>query len=233
MNKIKTGLFILIITLLSGCAVATKYSVTVDSINSQMSESKKAYTILSGLKGVVPTDLQFSEYAAYVERALSARGFTKAERIEEANVLIFLAYGIGDPQENVYTYAVPVWGQTGTSSSNTHGTVNSFGNSASYSSTTTYTPTYGITGFMPMVGSNITYFRFLVLDAINYDEYKQSQKIVPLWQTIVTSTGSSGDLRSVLPVLVAASKPYIGNNTRKKVNFQMAEDDRAVMEIKK
>ena len=84
-----------------------------------------------------------------------------------------------------------------------------------------------------MVGSNITYFRFLVLDAIDYDEYKQSQKIVPLWQTIVTSTGSSGDLRSVLPVLVAASKPYIGNNTRKKVNFQMAEDDRAVIEIKK
>lgn len=200
----------IIITLLVGCATGPVFHVSVDSISPPEAESKKMYILLPGLKNVETTDLQFKEYATYVERALTSRGLVKANSLEDANIAIFLAYGIGNPQDNIYSYSLPIWGQTGVSSSSTFGTVNTFGNTATYSGTTTYTPTYGVTGFMPIVGSYVTYFRFLILDAVDLDEYKQSQKITQLWQTTATSTGSSGDLRLVFPILVTATKPYLG-----------------------
>jgi hypothetical protein len=72
----------------------------------------------------------------------------------------------------------------------------------------------------------------LVLDAVDLDEYKRTQKALPIWKTTVTSTGSSGDLRLVFPVLVAASVPYIGTNTGKKVDVTIKEDDKLVVQIK-
>ncbi len=38
---------------------------------------------------------------------------------------------------------------------------------------------------------------------------------------IVTSTGASGELRTIFPVLIAASKRYIGINTGKKVKIKL------------
>jgi hypothetical protein len=221
-----------LIILSVGCATAQKFYVDIDSISSTETELKKRYILLSGLKNIEVGDLQFKEYAQYVERALTSKGFVKANNLEEANVAIFLAYGIGDPQKHVYSYSLPIWGQTGVSSSTTYGTINTFGSTATYSGWTTYTPKYGVTGFMPIVGSYVTHFRFLILDAVDLDEYKRSQKVVQLWQTIITSTGSSDDLRRVFPILVAASKPYIGTNTSRKVKIVLSENDVKVLEIK-
>ena len=72
----------------------------------------------------------------------------------------------------------------------------------------------------------------MVLDAIDFDEYKANKKEVQLWKTTVTSTGSSGDLRRVFPILVAASQQYIGKNTGQKVEVNLSEGDARVIEIK-
>jgi len=53
-----------------------------------------------------------------------------------------------------------------------------------------------------------------------------------VWRTVVTSRGTSNDLREVFPVLVAASQPYISTNTGKQVKVILNENDRAVIEIK-
>lgn len=218
--------------LLVGCATVPRFHVNVDSISAPGAILKKKYILLSGLKDIGPTDLQFTEYAGYVEKALTPMGLSRTDNFEDANVAIFLAYGIGDPQKHQYTYSLPVWGQTGVSSSTTYGTLSTYGGYGSYYGTTTYTPTYGITGYTTHIGTYTTYFRFFVLDAIDLEEYKSSQKVVQLWQTTVTSTGSSADLRRVFPVLVAASKPYIGTNTGKKVKLTLTENDKAVVEIR-
>ena len=214
-------LTLIFMALLTGCAIGTMFRVNVDSISAPEAEVKKKYILLSGLKDVEPTDLQFREYASYVDKALAAKGFVKAEDFQDANVAVFLAYGIGDPQKHHYTYSLPAWGQTGVSSSTTYGTLSTYGGYGTYHGTTTYTPTYGITGYTSHSGTRITYFRFLVLDAVDLDEYKRSQKTVQIWRTTVTSTGSSGDLRRVFPVLVGASGPYIGINTGKKVKITL------------
>lgn len=225
-------IFCLLFLSLSGCATTPTFHVDIDSISSPNADSKKKYILLAGIKDVKDTDLQFIEYTKYIDKALISKGFIKANKFEDANVAIFLVYGIGNPQKNTYSYALPMWGQTGVSTSTTYGSLNTFGNTATYSGFTTYTPTYGITGFVPASGSYVTYFRFLILDAVDLDEYKQSQKMNQLWQTTVTSTGSSGDLRLVFPILVAASKPYLGSNTGKRIEIRLTEEDERVFEIK-
>ena len=229
---IKIIIFGLLFISLSGCATTTTFHVNIDSISSTHADLKKKYILSPGIKDVKDTDLQFIEYSKYIDKVLISRGFIKAKSYEDANVAIFLVYGIGNPQKHAYSYALPIWGQTGISSSSTYGILNTFGNTTTYSGFTTYTPTYGITGFVPVSGSYVTYFRFLILDAVDLDEYKQSQKIRQLWQTTVTSTGSSGDLRRVFPVLVAASKPYLGLNTGRRIEIRLAEEDESVVDIK-
>jgi len=164
-----------------------------------------------------------------VNRALIKQGFVPAESFESANIEILLAYGIGDPQEHLYSYSLPTWGQTGVSSSYTTGMVSSYG---SYSGITTYTPTYGVTSSTSYIGSYTTYFRYMILYAVDLDEYKNTKKEVQLWKTSVTSSGSSGDLRRVFPILVAASNQYIATNTGKKVTVNLYEEDEQVIEIK-
>ena len=219
------------VLILSGCAAtATKIHVKVDSI-SGVESSKNKYILLPGNKDTTAEDLQFREYASYVNRALIKHGFVPAQSGQDANVAIFLVYGIGDPQEHQYTYSLPTWGQTGVSSSHTTGTLNTYGGYGSYSGTTTYKPKYGITS-RTYSGTYTTYFRFLVLDAVDLDEYRKSEKEVQLWKTTVTSSGRSGDLRLVFPILVAASQEYIGKNTGQKVEINLYETDERVVEIK-
>lgn len=219
---------ILAVTLLGGCALMHVY---VDSISAQNAEMKRRYVLLSGLKNINPDDPQFKEFACYVEKALALKGFIKANDFEDAELAIFLTYGI-EGQENLITYLLPVWGQTGISSSFSHGSITTSGDITTYSGWTTYIPSYGITGYIPIVKTHETYFRFLIIDAVDLEEYKRSQKIVSVWRTIVTSTGSSNDLRRVFPVLIGASKSYIGADTKKKIKVTIREKAAPVREIK-
>jgi hypothetical protein len=221
-----------IFILVQGCAVGPQFRVNVDSISAPEAISKIKYILLPGVKDVGVSDLQYREYAAYVERALASQGYMKAPNFGEADIAIFLGYGIGDPETQQFSYSLPTWGKTGTSSSSTYGTVNTYGNTSTYSGTTTYTPTYGITGSTTHTGTRATYFRYMWLDAVDLEEYRKSKKEVQLWKTTVTSTGSSGDLRQVFPILVAASKSHIGRNTGKQIKIILSETDKRVIEIK-
>ncbi|HID69608.1 MAG TPA: DUF4136 domain-containing protein [Desulfobacterales bacterium] len=225
-------LLLLTVFLLLGCAIGPSFLVKVDSISIPEVISEKTFILLPGLKDVNSNDLQFKEYASYVERALTSAGYIKAKDFKDARIAIFLSYGIGAPKEHVYSYSLPVWGQTGVSSSTTYGTITSYGSYGTFRGTTTYTPTYGITGYTTHIGSYTTFFRFLILDAVDLKKYRRSGKVIHIWRTTVTSRGSSGDLRRVFPVLVAAAKPYIGTNTGKQLDITLTEQDKAVLEIK-
>jgi len=231
MNKV---IFILsaILLLVQGCAIGPQFHVNVDSISAPEATSKTKYVLLPGVKGVEVTDLQYREYSGYVERALNSIGYTQAPNFSEANIAIFLGYGIGEPQTQQYSYSLPTWGKTGVSSANTYGTATTYGNTTSVNATTIYTPSYGIIGSTIHIGSRTIYLCYMWLDAIDLDEYRETEKEVQLWKTTVTSTGSSSDLRQVFPILVAASKPYISSNTGKKIQVVISENDKQIIEVK-
>jgi len=223
-------LSLLWILLMTGCATITpQFHVNVDSLSTGNSNEGKNYILIPGNEGVNINDLQFKEYALYINRVLISLGYISAKSFEKADLAIFLSYGIGDPQEHQYSYSLPVFGQTGVSSANTYGTLNSFGN---YSSVTTFTPTYGVTGYTSHAGAYSQFFRFMLLETYDLDIYRKSKKEIQVWKTMVTSTGSSGDLRMVFPILVAASKPYIGSNTGQQVKIILDENDQSIIDVK-
>lgn len=224
----------LVVISIGGCATTTppKFAVTVDSLAGPAAQEHRTYILLPGNEGATWDDLQFQEYASYVMRVLDAQKFVLAKSPEDADVAIVLSYGIGDPETRQYTYSLPVWGKTGVSSSQTYGTATSYGNTATYSGTTTYTPSYGITGYSSQTASVTTYFRYASITGYDFRQFKESNRQVQLWRTNISSTGSSGDLRQVFPVLVAASVPYLATNTGKQVPVELLEDDDVVRAVK-
>lgn len=214
-----------------GCAFAPSYEVSVDSISSGTAELPPSYVLLPGNDGVSPGDLRYQEFAVYVRRALAERGYVETTDPVNAPIAVVLSYGIGDPQEHVRSKSIPVWGQTGVSSSTTRGTATTFGNISTYSGTTTHTPKYGVTGYRTVAESQTTFFRFMILDAYDLDAFRARKDVVALWNTTVTSRGSSGDLRQVFPILVAASKDHFASNTGKQVTVNLTEHDPRVIAI--
>ena len=138
---------IIIGCLLFGCSTVPRVQVNIDSIKAQDSPRTARYVLFPGNDEIAHDELQYQEYASYVERALEWNGFRKAKNFEDADTAIFLIYGMGDPETSQRTYSLPIIGQVGVDSSTTYGTLNTYGNSATYSGTTTYTPRYGVTGY--------------------------------------------------------------------------------------
>lgn len=220
-----TATLFMCFSLLSGCTTAPQFISNVDSLAQTNANAKIRYVLLPGGKGVEASDLQYQEFAGYIEKVLAEKGFKKASDIQNADVAILFTYAIGDPQTYEYSYSMPTWGQTGVSSSNTYGTVSSYGGTATYSGTTTYTPTYGVTGSQTYTDTGVVFTRFLSLDAYDVASYIKENKMNQVWKTKVMSTGYSGDLRLVVPYMVTAMKPYLGTNTGRQIEVTLSEDD--------
>ncbi|SFN74354.1 hypothetical protein SAMN05216386_1682 [Nitrosospira briensis] len=186
------GVLLFSIALLSGCATVGEqrsFHIAVDSQASPTAKEKLNYVLLPGNENVTLDDLQFQEYSLYLKHALKKQGFIPADNAEDANIAIVVSYGIGDPRTEQHSYALPVWGQTGVSSANTYGTAMTFGNMASYSGTTTYTPTYGVTGYTTQIESATTYSRHILVAAYDAKAFKNSNKEIQIWRTAMTSRG--------------------------------------------
>ncbi len=142
--------------------------------------------------------LEHKYYEQTIKREFNARGFREVP-LEQADTVIFFSYGIDSGKEVVESY--PIIGQTGVSSSQTFGTLQSSGNYGTYSGTTTYTPTYGVVG--AGTTSRTEYARFLKVDILDKKALIEN-KVRKLYEAKVTSRGSLGELSAVLPTMVKA-----------------------------
>ncbi len=180
---------------LSGCAMLLRSQIAV------------FHELPEGFAGTTYAMIPFKEQEGSLEhksheqgirQELNARGFRETP-LEQAEVVVFLSYGIDTGREVVSSY--PIIGQTGVSSSYTSGTVQSYGGYGTYSGTTTYTPRYGVVG--TGVTSRTEYARFLRLDFLDKKTLAEG-KIKKLYEGKVVSRGSSGQLVAVLPTMVKA-----------------------------
>jgi len=242
MKSIASFILVLLLSIifLSGCSSnQPKLSVKIDSIGER--ENRINYVLKSGLKNVKIDDLQFKEYSKYIHRALEENGFKKTNGWN-ADVAIYLSYGISRPQKNTKSFSVPIWGKTGISSSTTYGnsqtygTLRTYGNSGYYNAntmsnkTTYHTPNYGVTGYQSGTREYTTFTRYFELKAIGINQ--PDEDYPTLWITKVISTGSNNDLRRAFPILVGASKEYIGTNTSKQEEVIIYENDKRVLDVK-
>jgi hypothetical protein len=146
--------------------------------------------------------LEFVEYTKSVADGLRRQGFEVVPESEPAELVAFFDYGIDQGRNEVYSYAVPQFGQTGIQSSQTFGTVQSFGyGGGTYSGTTTYTPSYGITGWTPQIGTRQVFTRAAILHVYDLSQGPEPMRV---YETTIISQGSSSALGQVVDEMVAA-----------------------------
>ena len=196
--------------LLTACATSPKplqIRSDVDALATSDAQGKHHYVILPGTKDVKEQDLEFIEFKTYVEKALSNRGFNKAATPQDGDVVIFLNYGVSEPQTYQYSYDVPGWYGFG-------GTYPYFRRSWYYPMSPYYTQ---------RIETYLMYRRFLSLEAYDMEAYLQNKTPKQLWKVYVQSQGLSNDLRLVFPYMVTAMQPYIGSNTGHMVTVDVDE----------
>jgi len=227
----KIIIFTFLAICLSGCGPTC--IVGVNSINSEVVTHKKHYLLLPGNENTSEKDLQFQEYATYIHRALKANGFVQASK-EDAQVIIFATYGIGEPMAQNYSFSLPVYGQTGGGTSYFTGQSYGSGGHSSFSGSAYSPPQYGVVGSQTFSGNYITYNRYIVLDAYDADTLRKSkgETLEQAWITIVNSRGRTGDLREMLPVLVSASYQHFATNTKQTIIVEITQKDKRIQFIK-
>lgn len=151
------------------------------------------------------------DYSELIEKTLHERGINTVNK-EKANCRIIVAYGVKGPYTK--TMSAPVYGQTGIVGSTSYTNANAYGwgNYAvgSSTTTTTYTPRYGITGYRSY---NVDYYnRYLVFKATDLDDNE-------LWNAFVQNIGTTNNLRDVFPVLAFFAKDSMMTNVAGIVNI--------------
>ncbi len=163
--------------------------------------------------------LEFKSYANLVRQALQSRGWREGTTAT-ADVAVFFQYSISQGRQVTFSY--PIFGQVPTGTSTTTGTVSTYGNTASISATTTQETRSGVVG--SGVDSRTEFDRALRVLMFAMPTYRATQKMERVYEGEIRSTGSTGDLPTVMPVLVRAlfdDFPGSSGTTRKvNVPFQ-------------
>lgn len=174
--------------------VADSYTVVIDSISAPKAAGK-TFAIISGDKSIANNDLRFQEFAKITEKALIADGFVPSSSPE---VKILLTYGIGDPISHTETRSVPVYGST------TSNVANAWGQNIGS------VQTWGHKGFRTNSEHITNYKRTAVLRAVS------AKSGDPLWETVITSSGTTGDLRRVFPYMLYGGIGHFGTSNKDK-----------------
>lgn len=232
----KAALALLLVLVASSCATTKTFLVQIDSIGNNAYHEEKTYIFVPTEKDVKADDLRFIEYTGYIEKVLSKKGYTKVDSAQDANIIVYVMYGVGDPQQHQYAYSVPVYGQIGVvphppASGHGPGPGNppeSF-HKAPFGH---FSPVYGIIGSTTHYESYVTYFRYCKIEAFDLKLLKENDVEKQLWSTVITSTGASDDLRLMMPYMIAGAQDYIATDTGKKVEVTIDENDKRVEYIK-
>ena len=218
--------------LMTGCATAPHFVVGVNSLRNPNSREISKYVLYPGSKDTDSNDLQFQEFAGILQQVLDKKGMSRVDNPADADAAIFVVYGIGNPERHQYSYSIPTFGQTGGGSASYSGS--SYGSGgAVYTQGTVYEqPTFGVTGSVAGTGEYTTFSRYLFLTAIDADLYRKTNKEIQLWNTRIVSVGSSGDLRWVLPFMIAGAEQMIGTDTGRMIEVSLSESDERVAELR-
>ncbi|HEX8987121.1 MAG TPA: DUF4136 domain-containing protein [Rhodocyclaceae bacterium] len=188
-------LVLLSLGLLTGCAGLVKSNIVVfHELPPSPTAIRYAALPLKDQQG----SLEHKSYEKLIKDELNKRGFVEVAP-EQADVALFFSYGVDSGKEVVSSY--PIFGQTGTSSSYTSGTVTSYGNYATYSGTTYNTPTYGVVG--SGVSSHTEFSRFLNVELLDMPALR-SGTIKKVYEAKVGSAGSNGQVAVVMPTMIKA-----------------------------
>jgi hypothetical protein len=142
-------------------------------------------------------------------KILNLKGYKELSHKNLAEQIIYFDYGIEKIKEETRTYSEPdvsfgfSWGYPYRYG---YPYYSPFWSDVGYSSYRTYRKTYKI------------FNRYIVI--LSKDQLGKE-----LWRIDVSSLGESNNLQEIVPILIRASKPYIGRNIEKPVNLVLEENE--------
>jgi hypothetical protein len=211
--------------LLAGCVTA--FPVQVNALADPALGPRSSYALLSGLQDVSSADLEFRSAAAQLHRALAAEGFYEAPSLAEAELAIFVSYGVGDPEIHQTYYSYPIYADVGGHASTiTSVTTGPDGKPVTTTTTIREPLRREVIGVQRETSTTTVYRKFLTLSARINRDFQQADPATldPLqprareaWRITAALRDSSDDLRASLPIMVAAIQPHLGSDTGKAI----------------
>jgi hypothetical protein len=226
---------ILVALFLVGCG--PKIAVRIDSIVAQGTVlQEKNYILHSGMKGTSVDDLYFREYGKYFLEVLKRNGYRQVNQPEDADLAIYFSYGITGGMEIHYTYTRPVYAIVGGETVDIRETeTDAAGRKVKTTKTVTIPSTSRVVGVETRRESYTVFTAHAVLQAeeIHGTEGQTGNSMEALWKTTITTTSKLDDLRRIMPIMAAASVPYLGKNTGEIVTVELRDGDAQVLEMKR
>jgi len=197
--------------IISGCMTSVKSNIVVfHNLPKTLVPIKYSFVPQEGQKG----SLEYNSYKGLIRSELKKYQYEEVSS-DDASVVVAFNYEIGSGIEKVAS--VPVWGKTGVSSSTTFSTLNTNSSNGSYSSTTIYTPTYGVIGYKAV--SRTVYMSKVWLHIVDKQSLDTDRPRM-LYKTNVTSEGSSSQIATVMPAIIKSifnEFPGKSGSTRKEI----------------
>ena len=226
MRTVRALFFVGMACALAACVPTRRAPPPVPQVHSQVTTFHQLPATLAGMKfAFTPfdaqvTSLEFATYAAQMRVALTNLGLIETD-IQDADIAVGFAYFIDSGKQ--FTIDTPIHGQTGVSSSTTTGSVN---DSGQYNATTTYTPTYGITGYKHR--SATIYTRQIIIRMVD-NKRSGNGKVIYLYSADVISTGYNDSLAIIVPRMIDAAFTEFpaGNGTVRKFSVPCPSCDRS------
>lgn len=227
----KLVLFIFIAVMMASCSTTKTIVMQIDSIGRDAVPGKRDYIFVPTDSSIKTGDLRFEKYTGYIEKVLSRKGYRKVSAAEDANIIVYVMYGVGEPQEHQYAYRVPVFGLVPSKPKSPPPPP--FGHNPPppyppYPPIRSYNPTFGIIGSSTHYETYTTYFRYCKIEAFDFDLLRENNTERQLWSTIITSTGRDSDLRQIMPYLISGAEDYIATDTGRKIEIQVEIDDEEI-----
>jgi len=207
----KLYLFLLLVVSLlinNGCSpIVSKYRVTIDAITApNISNLPKKYMVKALGKNTDEKSLKFQYQVASLDKLLQKEGYQKVKDENLAQQIIFFDYGIEKIFEERESSEPRV--TMGISIGHTYGW------GRRYSS-----PFWNEFGYYRSYNRHYIYYnRYVTLLA-------KEPKGKELWRIDISSVGESKNLKKIIPLLLEASTPYIGKNTKEPVKVIIKEKE--------
>lgn len=171
------------------------------SFDTNVKSGKKAY-IASGMSDVSEGTAEFKDYSKLVGNLLKYKGLDIVSQPSLAEVIIFIRYGVSEPQVEYTQWSVPVYSF---SLGNTERT-NFHGNKGNYlgSATTTDNGGYSYMGQRSGTTKSVTFNRYFSIEAVNATALKD-KKVDQYWKTAISSTGNTSNSKMIKHLMYFSS----------------------------
>ncbi|MEE4294848.1 MAG: hypothetical protein V2I79_12880 [Xanthomonadales bacterium] len=230
----------LFFALLGMTACTTRHVTEVTAFSDVSLATCCAYVLIPADAAVDVESAEWQSLERLLDKALAARGFYPAATRGEAEIAITAATGTGEA--TTVTRGGPAFAQNrGFSAAEDPGSSPSnndyrFNNDALSTAAGSVMQT-GAPGSAPLAATGSqgrrvrVYERWLLVRAYDLSEASDDGRFAESWRTVVRSSGPSAELEAIVPFMIAAGAPYLGETLYEAKEVILGEDSKQFRSI--